>query len=192
MIEALVRTTGSAPNGGQAAFAVSHAKSGYMCPQKHHGLGPLTMLERVWSEEPVVVELPEAIPSFEAYPDRRGSMFAAVSGFCKFGAIYVGEIVDDPGCTFASFELAVHEEWRNQGWGTRLVSRAEAWAASSGFSGMMISVQPDNAAALALYRRLAYRLTWYERNRNQSAGSMHVLVKTLYPASPTKSRYRHA
>jgi ribosomal protein S18 acetylase RimI-like enzyme len=32
---------------------------------------------------------------------------------------------------------------------------------------MMISVQPDNAAALALYRRLAYRLTWYERNRNQ-------------------------
>jgi ribosomal protein S18 acetylase RimI-like enzyme len=124
------------------------------------------MLERVRSEEPVVVELPEAIPSFEAYPDRRGSMFAAVSGFCKFGAIYVGEIVDDPGCTFASFELAVHEEWRNQA-GVPACFSCRGVAASSGFSGMMISVQPDNAAALALYRRLAYRLTWYERNRNQ-------------------------
>ena len=153
------------------------------------------MLEKIRSrEEPVVVELADAVPYFETCPHRRGTMFAAVSGISKFGAIYVGEIVDDPSRTFASFELAVHEDWRNQGWGARLVARAEAWAAATGFSGMMISVQPDNAPALALYRRLAYRPSWYERNRDPRAntGSMQILLKALDRASPLTSRHRHA
>lgn len=126
-------------------------------------------------------QLPVQNLGLPAHARRRGALFVAANMTRTIGCIYVGEIVDDPGRGFASFELDVEDDLRRRGWGTRLVLQAEAWARQAAFRCMIISVQPENDPALSLYDRLGYRLTWYERNRAEEPrhSFMHVLAKDL-------------
>lgn len=127
------------------------------------------------------------------HPGRKGALFVAVHGAQTVGHIYVGEIIDDPVGRFASFELNVESAVRRRGWGGRLVNEAENWARQSSLACMIISVQPDNAAALALYVRLGYQLTWHERNRVEGSQQelMHVFAKDLTTTQFARSAIPH-
>lgn len=56
----------------------------------------------------------------------------------------------------ATLGMAVAADWRRRGVGARLMSEAIRWARSVGVLKLLLSVYPDNDAAVALYRRFGF------------------------------------
>jgi ribosomal protein S18 acetylase RimI-like enzyme len=56
----------------------------------------------------------------------------------------------------ASLAIAVAAEARRRGVGTRLMEEAVAWARRNGVEKLVLTVYPDNEAAIALYRRFGF------------------------------------
>ena len=65
----------------------------------------------------------------------------------------VETIHPDKGTEMFLYELAVHPQHRQRGIGTSLVNSLADLARSRGCYGMWVGTEPDNAAALATYRR---------------------------------------
>jgi [ribosomal protein S18]-alanine N-acetyltransferase len=84
--------------------------------------------------------------------------------FCRLGAVYVaredGELVgscqlvrtvDEPDMLWV-FGISVRPEWRGRGYGARLLHLVIATLPSLAAGGLLLTVDPGNDAALALYR----------------------------------------
>jgi putative acetyltransferase len=56
----------------------------------------------------------------------------------------------------ASLGLAVAADWRGRGVGSALMHEAITWGRSIGVEKLSLSVYPDNAAAIGLYRRIGF------------------------------------
>jgi diaminopimelate decarboxylase len=56
----------------------------------------------------------------------------------------------------ATLAIAVAKDRRRQGVGASLLSAAFAWARENGIDKLLLSVYPDNAVAIALYRRFGF------------------------------------
>jgi RimJ/RimL family protein N-acetyltransferase len=69
----------------------------------------------------------------------------------------------------ASIGMMVAPEWRGRGVGTALMTEALRWAREAKVEKLALSVYPDNAAALALYRRFGFeaegRLSGHSKKR---------------------------
>jgi putative acetyltransferase len=67
----------------------------------------------------------------------------------------------------ATFEMAVAADARRRGIGSALLAAACDWASARGVEKLLLSVYPDNIAAIALYRRFGFsgegRLTGQSR-----------------------------
>lgn len=88
--------------------------------------------------------------------------------------------------------LAVAPEARRQGVGLELVRRAEATAAAWGCRAVALHVDPDNAAAVGLYRAAGYRPAarqpewqrWFEGREAALVLMMRVLPRAPRQAAP--------
>jgi ribosomal protein S18 acetylase RimI-like enzyme len=58
----------------------------------------------------------------------------------------------------AEMGVAVLEEWRGRGIGTKLIRHLEAWAAERGVEWLILEVADANPGATRLYERLGYEL----------------------------------
>ncbi len=56
----------------------------------------------------------------------------------------------------ATLGMAVAADWRGRGVGTKLLSEVIRWGRSVGVLKLLLSVYPDNEAAIALYRRFGF------------------------------------
>jgi RimJ/RimL family protein N-acetyltransferase len=65
----------------------------------------------------------------------------------------------EPGARTADFAVTVADAWQGRGVGTRLGRRIVAAARANGMTGLTAITLPDNGAAIALVRRLGFRLT---------------------------------
>lgn len=87
---------------------------------------------------------------------------------CHLGAVYVaregGEVlgscqlvrtVDEPDMLWV-FGLYVRPAWRGRGYGARLLELVKAELPALRARGLLLTVAPDNDAALALYRRAGF------------------------------------
>lgn len=88
--------------------------------------------------------------------------------FCRLGAVYVaregGDVlgscqlvrtVDEPDMLWV-LGIYVRPAWRGRGYGTRLLELVKADLPTLGAEGLLLTVAPDNDAALALYRRAGF------------------------------------
>ena len=77
-----------------------------------------------------------------------------------FVAVSAGDLVGSLGVEVSRFGfgdvgMAVASQWRGRGVGSALLSAAIEWARERGLHKLTLSVFPHNAAAIALYRKLA-------------------------------------
>lgn len=85
-------------------------------------------------------------------------VFVAADATQVVGFVSIGENVHWTGELDAYIgELVVREGHEKQGVGTRLVRRAELWAAERGLRRIRLSTGAANAAALHLYDALGYQ-----------------------------------
>ena len=59
-------------------------------------------------------------------------------------------------------DISVDPEYRGEGIGRALMSRAIEWAKSKGFPGMMLETQNNNVAACRLYERCGFELRGFD------------------------------
>lgn len=77
------------------------------------------------------------------------------------GSAGEAKVVGNIGVSLASYGvadigMALLDGWRGQGLGTALLEAGTAWARTAGAHKVALEVWPDNAAALALYRRSGF------------------------------------
>jgi len=68
-----------------------------------------------------------------------------------------------PACT-TIYALSVDEKYRRRGIGGALMYKAEIFTRNNGFNRLMLSTQPDNAAALTLFKKCWYSVTATSQN----------------------------
>lgn len=59
-------------------------------------------------------------------------------------------------------DISVEPEYRGEGIGRALMSRAMEWAKSRGFPGIMLETQDNNVAACRLYERCGFKLRGFD------------------------------
>jgi ribosomal protein S18 acetylase RimI-like enzyme len=59
-------------------------------------------------------------------------------------------------------DISVEPEYRGEGIGRALMSRAIEWAKAKGFPGMMLETQDNNVAACRLYERCGFQLRGFD------------------------------
>jgi ribosomal protein S18 acetylase RimI-like enzyme len=85
----------------------------------------------------------------------------AVDGTRVRGAVLVGVIDGADPPLVATYGIKVDVPYRRQGIGTQLMQKAEVFAEMTGIDRLFVETRPDNAAALALYKKCGY--TVFER-----------------------------
>jgi ribosomal protein S18 acetylase RimI-like enzyme len=76
-------------------------------------------------------------------------------------------------------DLAVEPEYRGEGIGRALISRAIEWAKAKGFPGLMLETQDNNVAACRLYARCGFELRGFDTH----------LYKALDPSTQETALY---
>ena len=80
----------------------------------------------------------------------------AVDGTEVRGAVLIGVIdgLDPP--LVATYGIKVDIPYRRRGIGTQLMQKADVFAEIAGIDHLFVETRPDNAAALALYKKCGY------------------------------------
>ena len=81
---------------------------------------------------------------------------SAVLGVRETGKIVATVMVGHDGHRGWMYYLAVHRDRRRRGYGTRLVSAAEAWLRDHGAPKVQLMVRSENASVLNFYRGRGY------------------------------------
>ena len=86
---------------------------------------------------------------------RLGAVYVAWAGEHPIGSCQLVRTVDEPGMLWV-FGISVRPEWRGRGYGTTMLALVLAALPTLGAEGLLLTVAPDNAAALAMYRRAGF------------------------------------
>jgi RimJ/RimL family protein N-acetyltransferase len=89
--------------------------------------------------------------------------------------------------------IGIREAYTGQGIGTRLFAAVEDWARESGSQRLHLTVETDNARALALYHKMGFSIEGHIRNALQIKGHWYddyVMAKSLAPQSPASGQDR--
>jgi RimJ/RimL family protein N-acetyltransferase len=99
----------------------------------------------------IAAEPPIDVERLAADWDLEGTLVAVARGEV------VGELRVEPNWFgFGELGMMVASEWRGQGVGTALVAAAADWARARGLHKLSLGVFPQNAAAIALYRKVGF------------------------------------
>jgi RimJ/RimL family protein N-acetyltransferase len=88
----------------------------------------------------------------ELAPTRNGGSERKLVGFLSTTPDWFGE---DHGLRIV---IGIREAYTGQGIGTRLFEALEAWARQAGVKRLHLTVETDNARALALYHKMGFRI----------------------------------
>ena len=80
--------------------------------------------------------------------------------------------------------IGIREAYTGQGIGTRLFTALDAWARQSGVRRLHLTVEIDNARALALYHKMGFQIEGQVRNALQIQGRWfddYIMAKTVAP-----------
>lgn len=80
--------------------------------------------------------------------------------------------------------IGICEAYTGQGIGTRLFTALDAWARQAGVRRLHLTVETDNARALALYHKMGFQIEGHVRNALQIQGRWYddyVMTKTVEP-----------
>jgi RimJ/RimL family protein N-acetyltransferase len=80
--------------------------------------------------------------------------------------------------------IGIREAYTGQGIGTQLFKALEAWARATGVQRLHLTVETDNARALALYHKMGFSIEGHIRNALQIQGRWYddyVMAKNLAP-----------
>jgi RimJ/RimL family protein N-acetyltransferase len=80
--------------------------------------------------------------------------------------------------------IGIREAYTGQGIGTRLFTALDAWARKAGIGRLHLTVETDNARALALYHKMGFQIEGEIRNAIQIQGRWfddYVMGKTVEP-----------
>lgn len=109
-----------------------------------------------------------------------GALFVARSGPLLVGYTVLAPVATHWDATFVSADtlleivtLAVAEGYRQHGIGNQLLQAADAFARDHGYHDMLIGALPQNARAVALYRRHGFLPSWHVMTRLGQAASAH-------------------
>ena len=78
--------------------------------------------------------------------------------------------------------IGIREAYTGQGIGTRLFTALEAWARQAGVRRLHLTVETDNARALALYHKMGFQIEGQVRNALQIQGRWfddYIMAKTV-------------
>jgi len=90
-----------------------------------------------------------------SWTDREGQI-VAVEGARVVGHLFIQRESHPVTAHVATLGIAVAAEYRGKGVGTALMTEAFAWARGAGVEKIVLSVYPDNAGAIALYRKFGF------------------------------------
>ena len=80
--------------------------------------------------------------------------------------------------------IGIREAYTGQGIGTRLFTALEAWARQAGVRRLHLTVETDNARALALYHKMGFQIEGQVRNALQIQGRWfddYIMAKSVLP-----------
>jgi len=80
--------------------------------------------------------------------------------------------------------IGIREAYTGQGIGTRLFTALEAWARQAGVRRLHLTVETDNARALALYHKMGFQIEGQVRNALQIQGKWfddYIMAKRVLP-----------
>lgn len=80
--------------------------------------------------------------------------------------------------------IGIREAYTGQGIGTRLFTALDAWARQAGVRRLHLTVETDNARALALYHKMGFEVEGQVRNALQIQGRWfddYVMAKIVLP-----------
>ena len=128
------------------------------------GPGPVISIEQMKSVSPVVAARLDLIMD-EPWDNEQGELFLANPANGLFLAFAGEEVVgfltayrlqrlDKNRAEVLLYEIAVREEFRNQGTGKKLIAAVNAWAAETGAFQTWVLTYSDNTAAMALYKSM--------------------------------------
>ena len=78
--------------------------------------------------------------------------------------------------------IGIREAFTGQGIGTRLFTALDAWARGGGIRRLHLTVEPDNARALALYHKMGFQVEGQVRNALQIQGRWfddYIMAKSV-------------
>jgi RimJ/RimL family protein N-acetyltransferase len=122
---------------------------------------------------------------FRMPPNDSSANLVAVAGDAVIGSLGISREDQPVTRHVASLGMMVAPGWRRRGVGSALMREAIAWAKRVGVEKLELSVYPDNAAAIALYRSFAFeeegRLRGHSKKR---AGYVDEILMGLWLAGP--------
>jgi RimJ/RimL family protein N-acetyltransferase len=83
---------------------------------------------------------------------RLDGMFVAIAGDAVVGSLHVARSAFG----YGELGMMVALEWRGRGVGSALLTAAIEWGRESGLHKLTLSVFPDNATAIGLYRKFGF------------------------------------
>lgn len=118
----------------------------------------------------------DGVPAAAGTPPLAGSESRILAGFLStisgyFGAVHELRIV-----------IGMREQYTGQGVGTRLFTALETWARTSDVQRLHLTVETDNARALALYHKMGFEVIGHIRHAVQIEGQWvddYVMEKWL-------------
>lgn len=84
------------------------------------------------------------------------------------------------------YSIAMDPAFRGRGLGRQLMEAAEEAAAAQACTAMSLEVRTDNTAAIALYRKLGYRVTRTLEGYHEDGADAYKMVRDLEGAEPVR------
>jgi ribosomal protein S18 acetylase RimI-like enzyme len=124
-----------------------------VCPARDEDRRPMAVVFAAVADERdgIATEPPVDVEARAASWTLDGTFVALVAGNV-LGSVHVE--VSRHG--YGEIGMAVAREWRGRGVGSALMEAAIEWAGEIGLHKLCLSVWPDNAAAIALYRKYGF------------------------------------
>jgi len=144
--------------------------------------------ERYIRTEDLATSERDARRRFRLRPNEGGANFVAVAGESVIGSLGISREDQPVTRHVASLGMMVAPAWRRRGVGSALMRQAIAWGRNVGVEKLELSVYPDNAAAIALYRSFGFeeegRLRGHSRKR---IGYFDEILMGLWLIPPPQS-----
>jgi putative acetyltransferase len=122
---------------------------------------------------------------FRVRPNAVSANFVAVDGDTVIGSLAISREDQPVTRHVASLGMMVAPTWRRRGVGSALMREAIAWALHAGVEKLELSVYPDNAPAIALYRSFGFeeegRLRGHSKKR---IGYLDEILMGVWLATP--------
>lgn len=92
---------------------------------------------------------------------------------------YAGAFLPSVGGTADLMTIATHPEFKRKGIATHFISELESWAKERGGDSMMLEVEINNEAAIALYTKLGYEKLNIRKNYYGAGKDAQIMKKVL-------------